>query len=534
MAARRVEMDKLVELVRLHRMGTGSREVARLLGMSPNTERLYRESLEHAQLLAGPADQLPPLEELKAAVQSQRPQPALPAQQQSRIEPWRNQVERLLDKGLGPKVIWERLREQDACFEGTYPQVKRMCRRLRADKGVDPSKVAIVVETKPGEVAQVDFGYVGRLYDPTQGCLRRAWCFVMVLGFSRHMIARVVFDQRVETWLRLHIECFEELGGVPEVIVPDNLKAAVIRAAFGVSEPTALNRSYRELARHYGFKVDPTPPRAPNKKGKVESGVKYIKRSFFKGREDQDVEEVRRAMRTWLVETAGRRIHGTTGQQPRTVFDQHEHEHLRPLPPVPFEPVIWKEARVHQDSHIAFDRRLYSVPWQLVGQQVWVRATGSTVSVYADDERVATHARRGPDRRSTIEAHLPEGRRQWRHRSREHWEKAARAMGPQVEQLIVEIFEADDVLYQLRAVQAVMRLLEGYPPHRALAACERASFYGITSYQGVKRILVNALDLEPLPNAVDPSCGQLASPRFARNISELVAQSGTEVSDEPH
>ena len=132
--------------------------------------------------------------------------------------------------------------------------------------------MAIPVETEPGEVAQVDFGEVGRLFDPETQRLRRAWAFVMVLGFSRQMVVRVVFDQKLTTWLRLHVEAFEELGGVVRTVVPDNLKAAVIRAAFGVSSSTALNRSYRELARHYGFKVDPTPPYAPQKKGKVESG----------------------------------------------------------------------------------------------------------------------------------------------------------------------------------------------------------------------------------------------------------------------
>ena len=104
----------------------------------------------------------------------------------------------------------------------------------------------------------------------------------MVLGYSRHMVARLVFDQSSETWQRLHIEAFAELGGVVETVVPDNLKAAVIRASFGVDpEPDDLNRSYREIARHYGFKVNPTPPRDPGEKGKVESGVKYVKGNFF-------------------------------------------------------------------------------------------------------------------------------------------------------------------------------------------------------------------------------------------------------------
>jgi transposase len=103
------------------------------------------------------------------------------------------------------------------------------------------------------------FGYVGMLVDPATNRPRKAWVFVMVLGWSLHMVARLDFDQCTETWLRCHVEAFAELGGVPAVIVPDNLKAAVIRAAFGAGDPTVLNRSYRELARHYGFKNDPTP-----------------------------------------------------------------------------------------------------------------------------------------------------------------------------------------------------------------------------------------------------------------------------------
>ena len=109
----------------------------------------------------------------------------------------------------------------------------------------------------------------------------------MVLGYSRHLVCRLVFDQRIETWLQCHVEAFAELGGVPAVLVPDNLKAAVIRAAFGVAGTTTLNRSYRECARHYGFKVDPAPIRSPEKKGKVEAAVKYVKRNFFAARREE-------------------------------------------------------------------------------------------------------------------------------------------------------------------------------------------------------------------------------------------------------
>lgn len=123
--------------------------------------------------------------------------------------------------------------------------------------------MSIPVETLPGKFAQVDFGYVGKTYDPERGVRRKAWA--MTLGFSRRPFAWLTFDQKVETWLICHILAFEYFGGVPETIVPDNLKSAVIRCAFGVddNDDAALNRIYHELARYYDFTVDPTPPRAP-------------------------------------------------------------------------------------------------------------------------------------------------------------------------------------------------------------------------------------------------------------------------------
>lgn len=521
---RRVEMDRLQELVRLHRMGTGGREVARLLGMSPNTERAYRLALKAAGLLLGPIPDLPTLERLKAAVEELLPR-KLPPQQVSSLEPWLTRIEEEWRKGVGPRAIYDGLRLEDLGFveaKATLSAVKRVCSRLKRARGVQPEDVAIPVETRPGEVAQVDFGYVGRLYDPRARVMRKAWVFVMVLGYSRHMFARIVFDQTTETWLRLHVEAFEELGGVVEVVVPDNLKAAVVRAAFGIDGGTALNRSYRELARHYGFKVDPTPIYDPGKKGKVESGVKYVKRSFFKGRSGQDVDVVAPVLQRWVNEIAGTREHGTTHRRPLHVFQEMEQALLRPLPARRFEPVLWKEAIVHRDSHVIFERRLYSVPWKLIEKVVWVRATASTVAIFFDDVRVATHDRRGPGHRSTVEGHLPEHRADLRHRSRSYWEQRADRLGPETGRFVREVFDSDDVLYMLRTVQAIVTHVERFPVERAEAACRRASYFGTFSYQGVKNILVRALDLEPLPaGATLPSSPQ-ESFRYARSAAELL------------
>lgn len=515
MSRERIDMHRLQDLVRLHREGRGARQIARQLGMSPNTERRYRRLLQAEGLLEGDPTQLPELEELRALVGDPSP-----PQERSSVEAWEPVIADKLASGAGPRAIYDWLRTQDKDFDGSYWAVKRLCRRLRRQQPPKARDVAIPVVTAPGEVAQVDFGYVGKLLDPVDGRLRKAWVFVMVLGHSRRLFAKVAFDQKSGTWLRLHAEAFAFFGGVPKTLVPDNLKAAVVRAAFGRAESPALNRSYRELARHYGCQIDPTPPYAPQKKGKVESAVKYVKCNFFAAWQPTELHEANDGLLRWLAQVANVRVHGATGLVPQEVFEQRERAALLALPLAPFEPVVWKEARVHPDSHILFERRLYSVPWRLLGQQVWVRATPSTVKIYAQDRRVATHDRRGPDRRSTQEGHLPEHRAELRHRGRAWWEARARRMGEEVEAFVVELFDADETLSNLRAVQAVVQLLEKHPPERAQRACVRARHFGNLSYVGLRDILRKGLDLHPLPEELP--LGRLEHPAFARSPSDFV------------
>lgn len=244
----------------------------------------------------------------------------------------------------------------------------------------------------------------------------------------------------------------------------------MIRAAFGIAEPgCALNRNYRELARHYGFKVDPTPPAAPKKKGKVESCVKYVKNNALRGRDGESIDDVNAALERWVLEIAGTRVHGTTSKQP--------------------------------------------------------------LSVYFEDERQATHRREGKTPWSTDEAHLPEMRAALRHRSRGYWEERADRLGEEVGQLVRDLFDSDDVLSQLRQVQAIVTHLEKFPVERARAACRRANHYGSASYQAIKNILVKALDREPLPTPMIQQALWADEPRFARSASTWTR---SEVNHERH
>lgn len=520
MSQKRTQMDQLQELVRLHRMGTGYREVARLLAISPNTERQYREILESEGLLSGPVDALPELNELRAAVLKHLGEKRTP-QQTSSVESWGETVSAMMAKGATPKAIYDCLRLEHSEFAGSLSAIKRLYVRLRGEKALEAKDVVIPVISGPGEIAQVDFGYVGKLYDPEQGVLRKAWVFVMVLTYSRHMFARVVFDQKVTTWMRLHVEAFEHFGAVVETVVPDNLKAAVVRAAFGFTDEPALNRSYRELARHYGFKVDPAPPYSPEKKGTVESGVKYVKRNFFAPRDFADIDDANRRLDAWTMEIAGQRIHGSTQQRPLDRFEI-EKEYLRALPAQRFECVEWKKCTVHPDSQILFDRRLYPVPWRLIGKELWVQATSKTIAVYWEETRVATHQRNKPVPPEVYDQYLPDHRNQLRYRSHSFWIERAERLGEDVVAYVREIFACDDVLSQLRTVQCVVTHLEKFPLERAQAACRRAQYYGNHTYPGVRDILRKGLDREPLPVVVVPADDPADRPRYARRIGELL------------
>ena len=334
-------MHRLQELVRLHRLGRGSHAIARALAMSPNTERRYREVFAEAGILVGDPTILPELDELRALIDAKLAAKA-PKQEVSSVAAWRPEIEALHRSGAGARAIYDSLRREKKDFDGSYAAVKRLCRRLSVAAGPKEADVAIPIDAPAGE-AQLDFGYLGLFHDPSTGTLRKTWVFVLVLAQSRRMVCRLAFDQSIDTWIRLHVEAFDELGGAPTTLVPDNLKAAVLRAAFGVDERAELSRSYRELARHYGVQIDPTPPASPQMKGRVESAVRYIRRNFLPtlGAGEHTVDELAVALARWVDQTANQRLHGTTGRRPADAFEA-ERAALAPLPASRYPPVSAK------------------------------------------------------------------------------------------------------------------------------------------------------------------------------------------------
>ncbi len=494
------------EMLRQLRRGRSNRAVARALKIDRKTVATYRSWAREQGLLEG---SLPPLGDLNRLLEETMQSPA-PPQNVSSVAPYEPLVKKLRREGVEIAAIHERLKERG--YAGSYSSVHRFVRKLEPPE----PEVTVRVETRPGEEAQVDFGYAGRMLDPETGDLRKTWVFVMTLSWSRHQYAEFVFDQKLGTWLRLHRNAFDFFGGAPERVRIDNLKAGIAKVCWDMPEAQS---SYRECAEHYGFLITPCYPRTPEHKGKVEKGgVHYVKRNFMGGRKPTTISQANRDVLRWVNTTAGNRIHGTTREKPLERF-KAEREMLQPLPRTPYDMAVWKRLKLHRDCYLVFDKAYYSAPFRLVGQELWTRGGTREVQIYTSDyQLMATHQRaQRPGQRLTHPDHLPPYKLPGLTLSREGCRERAARIGPATRQ-VVDILLDHRPEDRLRTAGRVLKLGEQFGPQRLEAACRRALRFDDPAYMTIKLILQQGLDAEELP-ATDPAPSAFT---FARSAVDLV------------
>ena len=502
---KRKHMNQIQDVIRRLRLGESERRIAQDMNLSRLTVRKYSKiAREHGYLEAG---QLPNDAELQVVLG-----PGVRAPRQvSSVEPYRKQVEEWRKQGVEMTAIWLRLQENYG-FKGAYGSVLRFVHRLEPKQ----MEAVVRVHSEPGEDMQVDFGYVGMLYDPVTQRMRRAYVFVATLCYSRHQYAELVFDQKVSTWIGLHKRAFQFWGGVPKRVIPDNLKAAVIKAL--VHDPV-LGEAYRQLALHYDFLISPTIPHTPEHKGKVESGVHYVQRNFIAGQEFADVQAANGHLREWILNTAGLRKHGTTGEAPLYLFNEFERAALLPLPATPFQLLEIRTVKVHPDCHVVISGSFYSVPFKYVGQALVAHVSENLVEIYSGTELVSSHVRATKPRQwHTHLEDYPPAKAAYLIRTPAYCRELASKIGPSTQQ-VIEYLLADRPLDRLRTVQAILHLEESVGPQRLEGACARALYFGVLNYREVKKILNAALDREPLPQTqiVQPTLGHI----FARAEEEF-------------
>jgi transposase len=308
-------------------------------------------------------------------------------------------IEAKLQAALSAKRIHQDLVDEHG-FTGKYWSVRRYVARLRKRIELPCRRL----ETLPGEEAQVDFGS-GAPVIGADGKRRRPWIFRIVLSHSRKAYSEAVWRQSSDAFIHCLENAFAHFGGVPKRLVIDNLKAAVARADWYDPE---VHPKLQSFAAHYGTVFLPTKPYTPRHKGKVESGVKYVKRNALAGRTFTSLEAQNAHLLDWETRIADTRIHGTTKQQVARLFEEQERGLLLPLPTTRF-PSFHEALRVvHLDGHIEVESACYSAPPEYVGCTVWARWDGRLVRVFNERwEQVAVHAKAEPGRFRTASEHIP-------------------------------------------------------------------------------------------------------------------------------
>jgi transposase len=359
---------------------------------------------------------------------------------------------------------------------------------------------------RAGEKLFVDWaGAKIPVYCPETGQVRPASLFVAVLGASNYTYAEAALSQELGPWIGAHVHVFEFLGGVPELVVPDNARTAVSKACR--YEPD-LNPTYQEMALHYGVGVVPARPRKPRDKAKVEVGVQIAQRwivAALRHRKFFSLGELNTAIRELLDKLNQRPFKKRDGCR-RALFDQIDQPALRPLPAERYNLAMWSKAVVNIDYHVQVGDSFYSVPYTLAQKTVEVRATPATVEIFYQGARVASHVRaRKPYTAVTLPEHRPKAHQahlDWPPSRLIDWAGKTGRHSAQLFQQILERYPHPEMGY--RACLGLLRLGEKYGPRRLESACERALVTGAATYKSVKSILAHALDSQPLAPEADP------------------------------
>ena len=332
------------------------------------------------------------------------------------------------------------------------------------------------------------------------GEVRQAQIFIAALGASSFTYAEATWTQSLPDWIGSHVRTFEYLGGVPNSLVPDNLKS-------GVKSPhryePVINPTYQDLAEHYSVAVIPARVRKPQDKGKVESAVLVVERWILARLRDRtffslgELNEAIAQLLEKLNDTPFQKLSGSRG----SMFESLDKPALKALPEQRYQYAEWKEARVHMDYHVEIDKHYYSVPYQLVKKQLSVRMTDQCIEFFYKGQRVASHQRSQLEgRHSTQSDHMPEKHRQYAEWTPERLQSWAAETGPETEAIIRKVLSKRRHPEQsYRSCLGIMRLGKSYGNDRLENACRRALYADTCSYKSIESILKHNLDQQPLP-----------------------------------
>ena len=494
MARKRLRMRQIREVLRLKATGLSHRDIARSCAMGAATVADYLVRATQAGL------SWPLPEELDDGTLEARlyARPPDAARRDAPARPLPDPValhEELQRAGVTLLLLWEEYRQGHADGLG-YSQFCEHYRRWR--KRLKPS---MRQHHRAGERTFTDYsGKKPSIVDRTTGEVRKVELFVGVLGASSYTYAEASETQSLTAWQGAHVRMSEYFGGTTELWIPDNLKAAVTRPCR--YEP-ALNGGFADMAEHYGVAIMPARVRKPKDKAKVEVAVQVVQRwilARLRNRTFFSLSELNAAIRDLLVDLNARRMRAT-GKSRRELFESIDQPALRPLPPTVFEPRDWKHCKVHIDYHVEVVHNFYSVPYQLVGQEVEARWTSAVVEIFHAGRRITSHVRAsGRAKYVTKPEHMASS-----HRAHAEWTPSrlvgwASQSGPAVGELVERLMkERPHPEVGFKSCMGLIRLGKEHGTERLEAACRRALVLSSHTYTTVKNILSSGTDQLPLP-----------------------------------
>jgi transposase len=498
MPSERIAMRQVRDIMRLKSAGLAVREIGRRIGVAPSTVRLTLQRLASAGLnWPLPNDLTDRALEAKLFANAGTRQ----GHRRRREPDWVEVHRELKRKHVTLSIVWE---EYIACEPDGY-RYSRFCELYRGWER--RLSVTMRQSHSAGEKLFVDYAGDGVpvVVDRLTGELRNAQVFVAVLGASSFTYAQATWTQGIADWIASHVGAFETIGGAPQLVVPDNTKTAVVKAC--LYDPQ-VNRTYADMAAHYGTAILPARPRRPRDKAKVEQAVLTIERWLLgrmRNRTFFSLDEVNAAIGELLRRLNEERPIRRLGVTRRRLLEEIDRPALNPLPAEPYALAEWRIRRVGIDYHIEVEAHYYSVPYRFARREVEARLTARTVEIFHKGERIAAHQRMsGNHRHTTLAEHMPSSHRRYQGWTIARIREEAARIGPATAVLCDVILDERSHPEQgFRTCLGIVRLARSYGAERLEAACAHALDVGARSYGSLKSILANNLDRRPAHKPAD-------------------------------
>jgi len=429
---------------------------------------------------------------------------------------YKQQIKQWLDKKYSKLRIYEIL-SQEHDIDRTYDS---MCKYIQ--KHFPKKREAFGVQiTYPGEEAEVDFGYLG-LFPDNNGKTSRAYVFVITLSYSRKAYYVITDDQKIQSVLNALIGAFTFFDGVPTKVKVDNMRTAILR---NQHYDLQFNKDLLDFANYYNFVIKPCAPYKPNQKGKVEAGVKYVQNNFLVGRTFTSRMDMRQQLKSWTVNYANKRTHGTTKKVPEVVFMQKEKNKLLQLPENPYLILNRSTRSVKPNCHISFQNNYYSVPSKYAGDSVVIRWNQEILRILSETTIIATHKiNHSQGEYITVRSHLPEYKVYSETEYQERYETKMREIGEHAHKYFQRILSKKHG-YWFRSMRGILGLVKEFGNERVNLSLQRALNFNVLDLTTIRNICERQLYLyDEQPKLLETTEGKVEYSKLIGTTNRLVVQ----------